>query len=113
MESVAEKVHHIHSFFSYSPDIHPQVIRDCVNDLNTQAAAQALPQALHAELRGLLVCSTHRIAKARDIASKFLNRLITSFPSLMCDPPLVFAILEVLTLLGRACENEFTDEVRP
>jgi hypothetical protein len=84
-----------------------------VNDLNTQAAAQALPQALHAELRDLLVCSTHRIAKARDIASKFLNRLITSFPSLMCDPPLVFAILEVLTLLGRACENEFTDEVSP
>lgn len=30
----------------------------------------------------------------------------------MCDPPLVFAILEVLTLLRRACENEFTDEVR-
>jgi phosphatidylinositol 4-kinase len=88
-----------------------QVIRDCVNDLNTQAAAQALPQALHAELRVLLICSTHRIAKARDIASKFLNRLITSFPSLMCDPPLVFAILEVLTLLGRACEDEFTDEV--
>lgn len=31
----------------------------------------------------------------------------------MCDPPLVFAILEVLTLLRRACENEFTDEVSP
>jgi len=29
----------------------------------------------------------------------------------MCDPPLVFAILETLTLLGKACENEFTDEV--
>ena len=29
----------------------------------------------------------------------------------MCDPPLVFAILETLTLLRRACENEFLDEV--
>jgi phosphatidylinositol 4-kinase A len=86
-------------------------MRGCVNDLNAQAAAQALPEVLHAELRVLLVCSTHRIAKARDIAAKFLNRLITSFPSLMCNPPLVFAILEVLTLLGRACENEYTDEV--
>jgi phosphatidylinositol 4-kinase len=66
---------------------------------------------LSVELRSLLVGSTHRVAKARDIASKYLNRLITSFPSLMCDPPLVFAILEVLTLLRRACENEFTDEV--
>ncbi|KAJ6502153.1 hypothetical protein C8R45DRAFT_975566 [Mycena sanguinolenta] len=96
MESIAEKV-----------------IRGCVASLNVQAAKQALPESLSTELRALLVCSTHRIAKARDIASKFLNRLITSFPSLMCDPPLVFAILEVLTLLRRACENEFIDEYNP
>lgn len=30
----------------------------------------------------------------------------------MCDPTLIFAILEVLTLLQRACENEYIDEVR-
>ena len=29
----------------------------------------------------------------------------------MCDPPLVFSILEVLTLLRRSCEGEFMDEV--
>ncbi|KAJ6618823.1 hypothetical protein B0H10DRAFT_2217316 [Mycena sp. CBHHK59/15] len=96
MESIAEKV-----------------IRGCVISLNTQAAQQALPECLSTELRTLLICSTHRIAKAREIAAKYLNRLITSFPSLMCDPPLVFAILEVLTLLRRACENEFTDEYNP
>ena len=77
-----------------------------------QAAKQALPHELPSELRSLLLASTHRITSARDIASRYLNRLITSFPSLMCDPPLVFAILEVLTLLRRACENEFLDEVR-
>lgn len=82
-----------------------------MTELNTRAAQQALPECLSSELRTLLICSTHRIAKARDVASKFLNRLISSFPSLMCDPPLVFAILEVLTLLRRSCENEFTDEV--
>ncbi|KAK7038059.1 hypothetical protein R3P38DRAFT_3311292 [Favolaschia claudopus] len=96
MESIAEKV-----------------IRGCITSLNIQASQQSLPESLSAELRALLVCSTHRIAKARDIASKYLNRLITSFPSLMCDPPLVFAILEVLTLLRRACENEFLDEYNP
>ncbi|CCM00003.1 uncharacterized protein FIBRA_02028 [Fibroporia radiculosa] len=96
MESVAEKV-----------------IRSCIMDLNGQAAQQALPEQLPSELRSLLVGSTHRITKAREIASKYLNRLITSFPSLMCDPPLVFAILEVLTLLRRACENEFIDEDNP
>ncbi|KAE9409758.1 hypothetical protein BT96DRAFT_962286 [Gymnopus androsaceus JB14] len=96
MESIAEKV-----------------IRGCIIDLNTEAAQQALPERLSSELQALLVCSTHRMAKARDVASKFLNRLISSFPSLMCDPPLVFAILEVLTLLRRACDNEFTDEFNP
>ncbi|KAH9952080.1 atypical/PIKK/PI4K protein kinase [Amylocystis lapponica] len=96
MEAVAEKV-----------------IRGCIIDLNSQAAKQALPEQLSEELRALLVSSTHRVPKARDVASKYLNRLITSFPSLMCDPPLVSAILEVLTLLRRACENEFVDEDNP
>ena len=70
-----------------------------------------MPTSLSGELRRLLVLSTHRIAKARDVASKYLNRLITSFPSLMCDSQFVFAILEALTLLQRACDNEFVDEV--
>lgn len=42
---------------------------------------------------------------------KYLQRLITAFPSLLCDPPFVIATLEVLTLMQRACEGEFTDEV--
>lgn len=95
MESVAEKV-----------------IRGSISDLNGQAAKQALPSGLSQELRALLVASTHRIPKAREVAARYLSRLITSFPSLMCDPPLVFAILEVLTLLRQATENEFLDEVR-
>ncbi|TFK94778.1 atypical/PIKK/PI4K protein kinase [Polyporus arcularius HHB13444] len=96
MESVAEKV-----------------IRGAISDLNGQAAKQALPSGLSMELRALLVASTHRIPKAREIAARYLNRLITSFPSLMCDPPLVTAILEVLTLLRQATENEFLDEDNP
>ncbi|KAI0822734.1 atypical/PIKK/PI4K protein kinase [Trametes gibbosa] len=96
MESVAEKV-----------------IRGSISDLNGQAAKQALPSGLSLELRALLVASTHRIPKAREVAARYLNRLITSFPSLMCDPPLVFAILEVLTLLRQATENEFLDEDNP
>jgi phosphatidylinositol 4-kinase len=86
-------------------------MRGSVADLNMQAAEQMLPEQLSQELRQLLVLSTHRIEKTRDIASKYLNRLIMSFPSLMCDPPLVVAILEVLTMMSRACEDEFTDEV--
>ncbi|KAJ8594622.1 hypothetical protein M405DRAFT_469254 [Rhizopogon salebrosus TDB-379] len=90
-----------------------KVIRGCISEMNAQALEQALPEHLSEELRKLLIGSTHRISRARDVASKYLNSLITSFPSLMCDPPLVYAILECLTLLRHACENEFTDEYNP
>lgn len=88
-----------------------QVIRGCGADLNAQAAEQALPYHLSSELCNLLVASTHRVARAREVASRYLNRLIISFPSLMCDSTLVYAILECLTLLRRSCENEYFDEV--
>ncbi|TDL24976.1 atypical/PIKK/PI4K protein kinase [Rickenella mellea] len=90
-----------------------KVIQGCISTLSKQVVAHSLPESVPAELRGLLICSCHRVAKAREVASKSLNRLITSFPSLMCDPPLVFAILEVLTLLRRACEGEYFDEYDP
>ena len=87
-------------------------MRGSINVLNTKASRQVLPTELSSELRVLLRWSTHRIDKARDIALGYLNRLITSLPSLMFSPSLVFAILEVLTLLRKACENEHYDEVR-
>ena len=87
-------------------------MRGSINVLNNKASRQVLPTELSNELRVLLRWSTHRIDKARDIALGYLNRLITSFPSLMLCPSLVFAILEVLTLLRKACENEHYDEVR-
>ena len=90
-----------------------QIIRDAIQDLSYQARTQSLPGELLGELQSLLTGSTHRVSRARVVASKYLDRLITSFPSLMCDPPLVFSILEVLTLLRRACEGEFLDEVTP
>ncbi|KAG2100206.1 uncharacterized protein F5147DRAFT_710970 [Suillus discolor] len=90
-----------------------KVMRGCMGEMNSQAVEQALPAHLSEELRKLLVASTHRISRARDVAAKYLFSLITSFPSLMCDPPLVHAILECLTLLRHACENEFTDEYNP
>jgi phosphatidylinositol 4-kinase len=110
MESIADKVMFLPWISCIDPS-HEKVIRECIGEMNAQASEQALPEHLSEELRKLLVGSTHRISRARDVASKYLNSLITSFPSLMCDPPLVYAILECLTLLRHACENEFTDEV--
>lgn len=96
MDSVAEKI-----------------MRGSLNELSTQIVEHSLPKSMSSELQKLLVTSCHRISKVREIAGKYLYRLITSFPSLMCDVPLVRAILEVLTLVRRACEGEYTDEYNP
>ncbi|KAG2046388.1 hypothetical protein BDR06DRAFT_834511, partial [Suillus hirtellus] len=53
-----------------------------------------------------LVACTHHITHAWDIAAEYLFNLIMLFPSLMCDPQLLYAILDFLTLL----HHEFTDE---
>jgi len=99
------------SLSSCMDSIAEKVVRGCLNELNTRVMQHSLPVTISSELQKLLVASCHRIARARDIAGKYLNRMITSLPSLMCDEPLVCAILEVLTLLRRACEGEYTDEV--
>ncbi|KAJ1309818.1 hypothetical protein OPQ81_006583 [Rhizoctonia solani] len=94
--------------------ISEKVIRDFVNDTISRRIVQhSISPALSAELRKLLVASTHRIGKIRELAMKYLQRLITAFPSLLCDPPFVVALLEVLTLMHRACEDEYTDEFTP
>lgn len=82
-----------------------------IANFSRQAVEHSLPDHISLELRNLLVFSCHRVTSTRFVAMEYLNRLITSFPSLMCDPPLVFALLEVLTLLRRACEGEYIDEV--
>lgn len=89
-----------------------EVIRRCVVDLGKRVMEHNISTTFGSELRNLLVLSCHRISKARDLATKYLHRLVNTFPSLLCDPSLVFAILEVLTLLRRASEGQVTDEVR-
>ena len=87
-------------------------MHSCTKELVAKVSQQACPPCLYSELQSLLVYSTHRISKARDIGLRFLDRLITRLPSVLCHPPLIFALLDVLTLLKRSCENEFVDEVR-
>ena len=88
-------------------------MRVALNELSALIVEHSLPSSMSNELQILLVAACHRIEKIREVASKYLHRLITSFPSLMCDAPLIFAILEVLTLLERSCEGEYSDEVSP
>lgn len=88
-----------------------QIILVAISEISRRVVEHSIPDSISEEMRKLLVFSCHRVSKARDVAMRYLNRLISSFPSLMCDATLVYAILEVLTLLRRACEGEYTDEV--
>lgn len=69
--------------------------------------------AISDELQKLLIGCTHRFKKVRDVSFLYLNGLISSFPSLMCEAKLVFSLLEVLTILRNSCEEQYTDEVHP
>ncbi|KAG8878350.1 phosphatidylinositol-4- kinase [Tulasnella sp. 331] len=113
-ESAAD---YVTSDLEYNPvlrqDYMHMVMRGFVAGLSTKIVDHSLSPGISTELRLILVASTHRVARTRDLAMKYLNRLMTAFPSLMCDAPLVFAILDVLTLLRKACEGEFTDEYTP
>jgi len=71
----------------------------------------SLNSHLTSELKSLLIAACHRITKPRDIALKLLDRLITGFPSLMCDSSLVFAMLDILTLLQSSCDERQLNEV--
>ncbi|GJJ07619.1 hypothetical protein Clacol_001823 [Clathrus columnatus] len=90
-----------------------KIMRDCQMNMTRQISEHNLPRKVILELKVLLVHSCHRVSKSREIASRYLNRLITSLPSLMCSAPLVFAILETLTMLRHACEGELIDEFNP
>ena len=114
MESLCDKVR-VSSYSYHSCPLylyHKQIIQVAIGELSRQVVEHSLPASVPEELRCLLASSCHRVAKVRDSALKYLNRLISSFPSLMCDEPLVFAILEALTILRRACEGEYLDEVK-
>lgn len=112
MDAVVDQVSSLKLLISVGTYSKNQVTQIGIRNLSRQAVEHSLPVSISQDLRALLIFSCHRVAHTRSVAMEYLNRLITSFPSLMCDPPLVFAILEVLTLLRNACEGEYTDEVR-
>ncbi|EJU05379.1 atypical/PIKK/PI4K protein kinase [Dacryopinax primogenitus] len=90
-----------------------KVIRGFLVELSRQIVEHSLAKTVSSELRSLLYESCHRIAKVRELAFKYLDKLIIAFPSLMCDQPFCFALLETLTVLRKACEEEFLSEYSP
>ncbi|KAK4703422.1 phosphatidylinositol 4-kinase A, partial [Phenoliferia sp. Uapishka_3] len=60
-----------------------------------------------------LVSIAEKYSKVRDIALRSLNDLMSSFPSLICEATVITSVLELLTVVRKACQAEFTDEYTP
>ena len=59
----------------------------------------------------ILIACTHRYRKVREVALTYAKQILETFSALMCDRQVVFTLLEILTLMRRSCEMQYTDEV--
>nr|XP_031861737.1 uncharacterized protein CI109_002970 [Kwoniella shandongensis]KAA5528809.1 hypothetical protein CI109_002970 [Kwoniella shandongensis] len=51
--------------------------------------------------------------KVREIALSYARQFLETFSALLCDRQVVFTLLEILTLIRRSCEMQYTDEYSP
>lgn len=51
------------------------------------------------------------MSKVREKALAYARLILETFSALLCDKEVVFTLLEILTLMRRACETQYTDEV--
>lgn len=82
-----------------------EVHRTYHQTLSTRVATQSLTLTAVDEMQSLAVQCCHTSAKTRAMAVNYFSSLVNRFPSLLCSKPLVTCLLEILTLLRRACEN--------
>ena len=82
-----------------------------MSHLSERVVSHSMDPAVFPEVCGVVVECAHQYAKNRAVAMRYLNDLFSSFPSLLCNLQVITTLLELLTLLRRACLSEFTDEV--
>ena len=70
-----------------------------------------MPPQVAEEVCAILVACTQRYRKVREVALGYARQILETFSALMCDRLVVFTLLEILTLMRRSCELQYTDEV--
>ncbi|BGP37895.1 Phosphatidylinositol 4-kinase stt4 [Rhodotorula kratochvilovae] len=81
--------------------------------LSSQAPLHALDATAYSQVRAVLLHTTSSVPAVRATALRYLDNLLASFPSLVCNLGVVTVMLELLTVLRRACLDEFVDEYTP
>lgn len=110
--SIAEKVRPPRAEVPRRADLsYPQVNSTFIHRLTELVTTHSLDPAVYLEVREVLLQTCHQFSKVRTVATRHLNDLFANFPSLLCAEEVVTVLLEMLTVLRRACLAEFVDEV--
>lgn len=81
--------------------------------VSTRAEAHAVDQVVVDEVRNILLATCHTCAAVRAMAHEYLERLVPACPSLFVRPDTVVTMLELVTMLGRACDSELAEAFLP
>ncbi|KAF9919852.1 phosphatidylinositol-4- kinase [Linnemannia zychae] len=90
-----------------------QVINVFTSESQAKVLTHSLDSNTRLQVRNLIIGCAHRLRRVSSLAVKWMHRLISAFPQLMCDKDLLTLTLELSELLWLACENEMTDEYCP
>jgi len=75
--------------------------------------AHAVDGVLADEVRNVLLALCHARAEVRELAHLYLERLPSVLPSVLAHPDVVVTMLELVALLGRACDAELDEAYMP
>ncbi|KAK4048808.1 phosphatidylinositol-4- kinase [Microbotryomycetes sp. JL201] len=101
------------SMYDMLSSIAEQVNSRFMGHLSDRVVSHSMDEGVYPEIREIIIECAHQYAKNRTVATRYLNDLFSSFPSLLCNSQVVTTLLELLTLLRRACLSEYTDEYTP
>jgi phosphatidylinositol 4-kinase len=73
--------------------------------------AHKIDDELCSELSNLMIATAHHLGKVHELATKYFDSIVTSFPLLLCNRKLLFLLLEVIELVWQSCEAEYANEV--
>ena len=80
--------------------------------LSGRIADHVLEPVVYGEVGQIAQYCCQSAPHARAAAIHFMSAIVHSFRSLLCEASCVTTLLEILTLLRRACEAQYDDEVR-
>ncbi len=84
-----------------------------IQSFNHSVTTHSIDTNVYTEVKTLVLECAHPLQHVRRVAGEYLNSLITSFPSLVCNLAVITTLLELLSVVRSACLAEYTDEYTP